>query len=589
MAKPGFVRVAVSGCSHGELDCLYDTIKQLEAGFEDGHPVELLISCGDFQAVRNEADLECLACPPKYRDVKDFHRYYRGEAVAPVPTVFVGGNHEASNYCRELPYGGWVAPNIWYLGTAGVVQYRGLRIGGVSGIYKRHDYHAGYHERLPYNSSDLHSINHQREYDMWRLYHLPPGSLDVMISHDWPEGVYRHGNTAALLRAKPAFAEDISRSDLGSIPAAQLLGQLQPRFWFSGHLHCKFTAVVPHDGSGGGGADAASSSGSSNASAAAASQQSSPCTRFLALDKPIPGRAFLQVLDIPLPPAAAAAEAASSAALAAAVSAAISASGADSTAAATSSTSAAPPVGVLFGVLSYDPEWISIVARTHPLLPATQRYPRLPQPQPSTPAQVEAIAALLGYATSGYAGAAPGVYPLPPHFMQTVPGYAPQLDPGTGRPLPFRYRPVPPPLPSGNPQTDAFLAMLGLPHVITIPYGSWAYPPRTGAHHCSGGFTGGHHSGQLSGPPLPPLPPPLPAFLGAASATTSSATRLPAPVAGPGVARDPAEISLEADDGHAASAAASAPAIAPVLPASQAVAPVAVAAAYHDPAEIDIE
>lgn len=40
------------------------------------------------QAVRNKDDLECLACPPKYRDLKSFWRYYTGAAVAPFPTVF---------------------------------------------------------------------------------------------------------------------------------------------------------------------------------------------------------------------------------------------------------------------------------------------------------------------------------------------------------------------------------------------------------------------------------------------------------------------------------------------------------------------
>ena len=41
-----------------------------------------------LQAVRNEDDLECLACPPKYRELKTFHRYYTGAAVAPYPTLF---------------------------------------------------------------------------------------------------------------------------------------------------------------------------------------------------------------------------------------------------------------------------------------------------------------------------------------------------------------------------------------------------------------------------------------------------------------------------------------------------------------------
>lgn len=45
-------------------------------------------------------------------------RYYSGEKKAPILTVFIGGNHEASNHLQELPYGGWVAPNIYYLGMS---------------------------------------------------------------------------------------------------------------------------------------------------------------------------------------------------------------------------------------------------------------------------------------------------------------------------------------------------------------------------------------------------------------------------------------------------------------------------------------
>lgn len=52
----------------------------------------------------------------------------------------------------------------------------------------------------------------------------------------------------------------------------ELLLDLKPSYWFSAHLHTKFPAIVNHDDG---------------------------VTKFLALDKCLPRRKFLQVLDIP--------------------------------------------------------------------------------------------------------------------------------------------------------------------------------------------------------------------------------------------------------------------------------------------------
>ncbi|XP_037063769.1 lariat debranching enzyme isoform X2 [Peromyscus leucopus] len=161
------MRVAVAGCCHGELDKIYETLALAEQ--RGPGPVDLLLCCGDFQAVRNEADLRCMAVPPKYRHMQTFYRYYSGEKKAPVLTIFIGGNHEASNHLQELPYGGWVAPNIYYLGLAGVVKYRGIRIGGISGIFKSHDYRKGHFERPPYDSSTIRSIYHVRNIEVYKL------------------------------------------------------------------------------------------------------------------------------------------------------------------------------------------------------------------------------------------------------------------------------------------------------------------------------------------------------------------------------------------------------------------------------------
>lgn len=99
-----FANIAVQGCCHGELDTIYQTIRDAEQ--HTGEKVDLLLICGDFQSVRSAADLEHMAVPPKYRSMNTFHEYVVGLKVAPVLTVFVGGNHEASNVLQDLYYGG---------------------------------------------------------------------------------------------------------------------------------------------------------------------------------------------------------------------------------------------------------------------------------------------------------------------------------------------------------------------------------------------------------------------------------------------------------------------------------------------------
>src|SRR3989338_11478542 len=89
------ITVAVVGCMHGEIEKVYASIENIE--MKHGIKVELVICTGDVQTLRNEHDLSQLACPDKYKEMGTFHKYYSGEKTAPWPTVFIGGNHEASN------------------------------------------------------------------------------------------------------------------------------------------------------------------------------------------------------------------------------------------------------------------------------------------------------------------------------------------------------------------------------------------------------------------------------------------------------------------------------------------------------------
>ncbi|KAK7113105.1 uncharacterized protein [Littorina saxatilis] len=264
------MKVAVEGCCHGELDKIYETLQFLEQ--TNKIKVDVLLICGDFQAVRNRDDLKAMAVPQKYQKLNTFYKYYSGEKVAPVLTIFIGGNHEASNYMQELPYGGWVAKNIYYMGYANVIQVGGLRIGGLSGIFKGKDYNKGHHECPPYTEDTKRSVYHIRSLEVFRLKQLTR-PLDIILSHDWPTNVARYGNLTQLFNKKPFLKEEILNGSLGSPPAAEVLHKLQPSYWFSAHLHVKYAATVEHS--------------------------PGKCTQFLSLDKCLPRRKFLQVIDIP--------------------------------------------------------------------------------------------------------------------------------------------------------------------------------------------------------------------------------------------------------------------------------------------------
>lgn len=184
--------------------------------------------------------------PQKYRKMADFHEYYSGTRTAPYLTIFIGGNHEASNHLFELYYGGWVAPNIYYLGAANVIRLGPLRIAGLTGIWKGYDYRKPHFERLPYNREETGSIYHVRELDVRKLLALR-SQVDIGLSHDWPQGIEMHGDYEWLFRNKKGFGEDSKNGKLGSVAARQCLDRLRPPYWFSAHLHTKFTAILDHD------------------------------------------------------------------------------------------------------------------------------------------------------------------------------------------------------------------------------------------------------------------------------------------------------------------------------------------------------
>ena len=64
------MKVAVEGCCHGELDKIYETIEYI--GKKDGVKVDLLLICGDFQAVRNDSPHDRHGSPAQVPEAQHF-------------------------------------------------------------------------------------------------------------------------------------------------------------------------------------------------------------------------------------------------------------------------------------------------------------------------------------------------------------------------------------------------------------------------------------------------------------------------------------------------------------------------------------
>ncbi|KAK3304091.1 lariat debranching enzyme, C-terminal domain-containing protein [Chaetomium strumarium] len=493
------VRIAVEGCGHGTLNAIYAAVdRSCKERQWDG--VDLLIIGGDFQAVRNAADLNVMSVPPKYRQLGDFHEYYSGARKAPYLTVFVAGNHEASSHLWELYYGGWVAPNIYYMGAANVLRLGPLRIAGMSGIWKGFDYKKPHHERLPFNADDVKSFYHVREIDVRKLLQLRT-QVDICISHDWPRAIEKHGNQRSLFKKKPDFERESRDGTLGNPAAEYVLDRLRPRFWFSAHLHCKFAAIKVFAPSEPSGAEAAEASqpvpepaaepvpvanpeeidlgleddednaGGEAPAADTAEPTVNPAveedpatttedlraqlpaafakpaqvrqphvprpvpgqpvppgitnttTRFLALDKCLPGRKFLQLLEIPF-----------------------------------SSSSSEEEEGGGGGKLTrplrlqYDPEWLSILRVFHPLLKIGDRTAQT-EPDQGEAHYLPLIEAERRWVEENVVAKGPVSLDVPLSFEPTAPPHRPGVDAERVDEQPLEWT---------NPQTTVFCEMLGL-------------------------------------------------------------------------------------------------------------------------------
>ena len=230
--------IAIVGDVHGHQDLMVQAVMDWQ---EQNHEsIDLILSVGDFQTMRDEIDMRAMACPAKYQQIGDYPAYHAGERTFPAEVVFIGGNHEAYNWLETMPLGGALAPRCYYLGRWGVIQRLGLRIAGLSGNYSPRAYESG---RRPVDYADpsvLTSEKRKKQSTYFTRAEVEAlgeeREVDLLLLHDWPSDL------PELVQA--GTTDGTPRQQVGNPAARWLLEQLKPRWAFCGHMHQYFRGDI---------------------------------------------------------------------------------------------------------------------------------------------------------------------------------------------------------------------------------------------------------------------------------------------------------------------------------------------------------
>lgn len=223
--------IAVIGDIHGRFFRVEQWVETLEKA--RGQEVALVLAVGDVETFLTADDHRRKAT--KRAMPAEFAAYATGERTMRRPMVFVGGNNEAFGDLEPyVEQGGEIAPNVRYLGRAGVSDLAGLRVAFLSGIYAptrftrprvapttwERSKQAGY-----FRADDVEVVRHVE-------------TADVLLLHEWPRGVA--GRDSAVARAGARGIRAPHWTNVGNPHGKMLVDVLRPEWVLCGHLH------VPH-------------------------------------------------------------------------------------------------------------------------------------------------------------------------------------------------------------------------------------------------------------------------------------------------------------------------------------------------------
>eukprot|EP00768_Dysnectes_brevis_P003460 gnl/Dysnectes_brevis/2469_a2952_1207.p1 GENE.gnl/Dysnectes_brevis/2469_a2952_1207~~gnl/Dysnectes_brevis/2469_a2952_1207.p1 ORF type:complete len:401 (-),score=88.92 gnl/Dysnectes_brevis/2469_a2952_1207:30-1232(-) len=238
------------GCIHGSWEQLINEVNDLD------DDVSFVLCTGDLQMFRNLDDMASASIPQKYWSEGSFWKLYTQDKDHPlvpkIPIITIAGNHESTSYLAEIPFGGWVAPNVYYMGHSSLLhivhQGRMIKLGGISGIFHYHTYRKPRITCLPirdtFIAKDWYRVRHPDVTLLTQSILMDSTNAPLVVAtHDWPAGITRHGT--GKLYGKQLNQARHSPETIGSMPSATLLATLlrtptaQLTHWVCAHMHTK--------------------------------------------------------------------------------------------------------------------------------------------------------------------------------------------------------------------------------------------------------------------------------------------------------------------------------------------------------------
>lgn len=229
--RPNVLFAAV-GDVHGHMHAMVRLLCGWEA--KTGRTISFVLQVGDFEPIRDERDLETMDAPAKFRVVGDFPDFRAGRAAFPWPVYFIGGNHEPYGFLDEMPDGGDAIDNCVYVGRAGLVEVGGLRIAGLSGIFDSDAFERPRPSVEEFGKVSRKAFTYFRKGDVDRAAGF--GSADVLLVHEWPEGVIDPADSREFERQRRSLSYDV----VGNEYARLLMEVLEPRLVLCGHMHKRY-------------------------------------------------------------------------------------------------------------------------------------------------------------------------------------------------------------------------------------------------------------------------------------------------------------------------------------------------------------